>query len=40
MSGDKLRVFHFDLDLTGTYLFWAGLIGAASWRSALMASIS
>ena len=27
LTGDKLRVFHFDFDLTGTYLFWAGLIG-------------
>ena len=26
-DGDKLRIFHFDFDLTGTYLFWAGLIG-------------
>jgi len=27
LTGDKLRVFHFDFDLTGTYLFWAGLVG-------------
>jgi SSS family transporter len=27
LTGDKLRVFHFDFNLTGTYLFWAGLIG-------------
>jgi len=26
-DGDKLQIFHFDFDLTGTYLFWAGLIG-------------
>ncbi|GIT12805.1 MAG: hypothetical protein CM1200mP34_2110 [Verrucomicrobiales bacterium] len=26
-DGDKLRIFHFDFDLTGTYLFWAGLMG-------------
>ncbi|MDP6679024.1 MAG: sodium/solute symporter [Verrucomicrobiota bacterium] len=26
-DGDKLRIFHFDFDLTVNYLFWAGLIG-------------
>ncbi len=26
-DGDKLRIFHFNFDLTGNYLFWAGLIG-------------